>query len=151
MALETVNLYGCVVVATLTKIGLRCGNAVAGLAGMAIDAFLQTVFAGSHPPPERVVALVLEQLHVVAPHEGRVLDALTTTGALNHRLRHPRCRCLTCMDSPPDQQTKQEQKGTQSWDTAEPALPGHWCRPPLGGGAEGDTGGNHQSPKPIWM
>jgi hypothetical protein len=51
VALETVNLYGCVVVATLAKIGVRCGNAVGGHAGLAIDAFLQKVFAGSHPPP----------------------------------------------------------------------------------------------------
>jgi hypothetical protein len=86
VALETVNLYGCVVVTTLAKIGVRCGNAVGGLAGMAIDASLQAVLAGSHAPSERVVALVFEQLHVVAPHEGGVLDALPTTGNLNYRL-----------------------------------------------------------------
>ena len=72
---------------------------------------------GAIPPGmsrERVIALVLEQLHVVAAHESRVPHALATACRFNHRLRHPRARRLTRMHSAADQQTKQQCRGAKS-------------------------------------
>jgi hypothetical protein len=108
VALKAVKLDGSVGVATLTKIGVRRRHAVGGFTGVAIDAGLQAVLAGANATPERVIPLVLEQLHVVAPHKSRVRHALATPRRFNHRLRHPRARRLTRMHSAADQQTKQQ-------------------------------------------
>jgi hypothetical protein len=86
MALEAVDFDGGVVVATLAKIGVRCGHAVGDLAGVAIDTGLQAVLARAYATSKRVIPLVLEQLHVVAPHESRVRDALATSRTFYHRL-----------------------------------------------------------------
>jgi hypothetical protein len=86
VALEAVKLDGSVGVATLTKIGVRRRHAVGGFAGVAIDAGLQAVLAGANATSERVIPLVLEQLHVVAAHESRVPHALTAPSRFNNRL-----------------------------------------------------------------
>jgi hypothetical protein len=125
MTLEAVNFDSGVVVATLTKIGFGLGHAVGSLAGVAVNAFFQAILASPYPTPEGVVPLVLEQSHMVAPHESWICHALTASRRFNHRLRNPRGRSLTRMRSPTDHKTKQANQRTKPR--------------------------SHQSPSPIWM
>jgi hypothetical protein len=114
MALEAVDVDGGVVVATLAKIGVRRRHAVGYLAGMAIDTGFQAVWARAYATSERLISLVLEQLHVIAPHESRVSHALATPGSFHYRLWHARDRCIAGKGSPPDQQTKQGYQNAKS-------------------------------------
>lgn len=90
MALEAVDIDGGVGVATPAKIGFRCRHTIGYLTGVAIDADLQTVWTSTYAVSECVISLVLEQFHVVAPHESRISDALATSRTFHYRLRHAR-------------------------------------------------------------
>jgi hypothetical protein len=88
MALKTINFDRRIGVAALTEVGTAGVHAAGTLAGVAVNAGFQTVLPGAHPAAQGVVALVLEQLHVVAPHESRVRHTLPAARGLNHRLGH---------------------------------------------------------------
>ena len=99
MAPKTVNFYRCVGMTTYTKVGARHGHTATGLTGMALNAGFQAVFPGANPATKGVVALVIEELRVVTPHESRVFQSFVAPGWLDDRLRHTtrcgmRCQCL---------------------------------------------------------
>ena len=136
MAFEAVDLHRRVAVAADAEVGRRGRHAVGLLAGMALDAGLQAVLGAPDAAMHGVVTLMLEVLHVVAPHVGRRLHALAALRCFDNRLEHAAGLgwLVGGMNNTAQQQTEQEHQGTKSRDTAEPALPDHWCRPLQGGG-----------------
>ncbi len=95
MATKTVERDGSVVMAALAEVGLTGTDTVGGLAGMAFNTTLQAVLARADAAAQSINTLMFQQQHVVAAHECRVLDTLSSTGGLNHRLWHtPAARTL---------------------------------------------------------
>lgn len=88
MATKTVERYGSVAMAALAEVGLTGTDTVGRLTGMAFDATLQAVLAGTNASSQGIHPLMLQQQHVVAAHESRVFDTLSSSGRLYHRLWH---------------------------------------------------------------
>jgi hypothetical protein len=84
MALEAVYLHRCIVVTGTAKM-LRAGDCnccrVGTRNGVATDAFLEAVPLCANTIAHRIVALVFEQVHMIAAHEFGIFD---TTIALSH-------------------------------------------------------------------
>lgn len=72
MALETVDLHGGIAVTGHAEIRLGLGDAVGLGAGVAVDATAQAGSGPAYAGTDGVITLVLEQVHVLASHGGRV-------------------------------------------------------------------------------
>jgi hypothetical protein len=90
VALKTVDADCRVRVATLAKIAF-IRDAMRFFIGVTGNALLQAELPLAVAPAQRVVTLVLEHLHVVAPHEGRICyTGGARLGCFNFRLQATR-------------------------------------------------------------
>jgi hypothetical protein len=88
MTFKAVQLDRSKLMAALAEILVLSNNAVTGLAGMAVNTFAQTELAPTHASTQRVIALVLEQVHVVTTHECRFGNTGSAAGLLDDWVGH---------------------------------------------------------------
>ena len=86
VALKTVDRYRRVAMTALAEVAVISGDTPGRLASVAIDAGFQAVGAGSNAATHGVIALMLKQIHMIAPHKSGIGDALTTTRGFDIRL-----------------------------------------------------------------
>ena len=83
MTLKAVNLHSRIHMAAYAKICLGGGHTVGFEAGMTGHTTLQAVFGSADPAVDSVVALVLQKLPVLAPHDAWWLYAFFAPGLLD--------------------------------------------------------------------
>ena len=88
MALETIDADGCKIMTRTAKM-LRTGKGnryrIRTIDRMAADAFLEAVLLFAHAFQHGFIALVFEQVHVIAPHGIGVFNTALTLAHGDHR------------------------------------------------------------------
>lgn len=95
MAFKAINFDGGVGVTTLAEIGRFGRDALTDRAGVTGNAGLERITTGTNAAAQRVIALVSEQFHVVAPHKSGFGNTFTPACFFNQRLQTARRWGLT--------------------------------------------------------
>jgi hypothetical protein len=85
MAFETVNLHRFITMAGHTKTVIARNHAIIFRAGMALNTVFQAVFFVAYAFTHRLIALMLEQVHMIFAHPLRFFHTLPSLADIDSR------------------------------------------------------------------
>jgi len=82
VAFKAIDFHRRVTVTAHAKVIFALGHTAGCFACVAVDAFLEAVLLGPNTFNDSFITVMIEQIHVITPHEIGVFDALLTFNRL---------------------------------------------------------------------